>query len=52
MFIQERIAICRLSEEIRKNKDFCKEIGLFDTTVFKEDKPEKESKERVYAKEY
>ena len=47
MSVAERIRICRLLELMDSQKEFCKEVGMKDTSKFVINKAEKEHKTKV-----
>jgi hypothetical protein len=47
MSVAERIRICRLLELMDGQKEFCKEVGMRDSSKFVTDKVEKEHKTKV-----
>ena len=47
MSVAERIRICRLLELMDGQKEFCKEVGMSDSSKFVTNKTEKEHKTKV-----
>ena len=47
MSVAERIRICRLLELMDSQKEFCKEVGMKDSSKFVIDKTKKEHKTKV-----